>query len=96
MLTTLLTIVKHVVYYFYMVDKIHNLITYIESYLTHRGISGGSFSRQLQVDPSTWSYIKSGTKRPGAKFLSAVVANYPDLRDAVFKYMTDEANHAGN
>lgn len=67
----------------------NNLVNEIKNYLAEKGISDGKFTRDMKLDQSTWSYIKSGKHKPGVKFLSAVASNYPELQMTVFQYMAE-------
>jgi len=45
-------------------------------------------AESLGVHFSTWSKIKHGHRPPGGKFLKALARTYPELRLAVFEYMS--------
>lgn len=47
------------------------------------GLSDKRFASSLGIDRSTWSYLKSGKRNPGMKFLAAIAQNFPDLKPLI-------------
>lgn len=58
------------------------------------GLSDVAFSKKLGISRQTWAFVKGGTRKPGMKFLSAVIKTYPDLQLDVYKVMNED-NHSG-
>jgi len=55
-----------------------------------RKLNGDEFSALLGVSGGTWLNIKSGQASPGIKFLSAVVAEFPELQADVLLWMREK------
>jgi len=63
-----------------------NLIESILAYKQRRKLNDRQFSKLLSVDPSTWSKIKKGDRKPGSKFFKGL-AHIPELQKALNNYM---------
>jgi transcriptional regulator with XRE-family HTH domain len=74
------------------VDKMNTLIEKIKTAQRQKNLTDGGLSRVLCIDRSTWSYIKSGKRNPGAKFLCAVAQQLPELHFDVLQYMRNNGN----
>jgi len=61
----------------------NNLIEAIKHKQKESDLTDNGLASILGIDRSTWSYIKSGKRNPGLKFLSAVANTFPELRTLV-------------
>lgn len=64
------------------------LIEEIKKAQSLRGLSDTQMAKEMRVDLSTLSKIKNGKASPGGKFLRALASTYPELRLAVYNYMS--------
>ncbi len=55
------------------------LVEDIKRLQTLKGLSDTQLARQIGVDLSTWSKIKSGDRNPGGRFLRGVINAFPEL-----------------
>jgi transcriptional regulator with XRE-family HTH domain len=69
------------------------LIEAIKQEQKERMINDSQLARLLGVDLSTWSRIRRGQRRPGGKFLRAVMKNLPEVSMAVIDYLRNEHGH---
>jgi len=67
-----------------------NLIEAIKHLQKTNHMSDGYLATILRLDRSTLSYVKSGEREIGVKFLSAVVNELPDLIPEVLLYLRDK------
>jgi len=61
----------------------NNLVEAIKQKQGQAELTDGALSKLLGIDRSTWSYIKSGKRNPGMKFLSSVASIFPELKPLV-------------
>lgn len=61
----------------------NNLIEAIKQKQKQAELSDMALTKLLGIDRSTWSYIRSGRRNPGMKFLVAVASKFPDLKTLV-------------
>ena len=67
-----------------------NLVESIKKEQERRGLNDAQLSELLELDPSTWSLVKSGKREPtGGKFLIAIMQKMPECSMAVIDYMRD-------
>jgi len=61
----------------------NNLVEAVKKYQAEEEFNDSQLAQFLGIDKSTWSYIKSGKRKPGLKFLRAVVAKIPHLKSLI-------------
>ena len=61
----------------------NNLIEDIKRLQKLKGLSDTQLARQIGVDLSTWSKIKSGKANPGGRFLRGIINAFPELHLSV-------------
>lgn len=64
------------------------LVVKIQQVQKESGLSDGAFADKVGIDRSTWSYIKSGKRRPGARVLSAIMKHFPQLTLDIMNYLS--------
>ena len=80
-------------YHDYMVEKTYTLIVAIGEVQAKNELNSQRFAAILGVDAGYYSRIKSGKRKPGRKFLSALSQKFPELDIAIIQHM--KANHEG-
>lgn len=66
-----------------------DLINAISEMKDKHKLNDRQFSLSLNINPSYWSYMKRGLRKPGEKFLSALIRVYPELNTEVIRYMSN-------
>lgn len=51
------------------------------------GLSDVAFAKKIGVSRQLWAFVKKGTRKPGMKFLKAVIKAFPDLQIYVYQIM---------
>lgn len=72
----------------------NNLIEAVKKYQQDEKLSDNQLTKLLRIDRSTWSYIKSGKRNPGIKFLRAIAREIPKLNSLVYVEISDNTKHS--
>ena len=73
----------------------HALIKAICTHQEDQGLSDQRLADLLDIDGSTWSYIKAGKRSAGPKVLAAIARELPHLNHLIVDYITRKDNHNG-
>lgn len=70
----------------------NELVEEIKKLQKIRRLSDTQLGREIGFDPSLLSKIKNGHRLPSIKFLKALAGTYPEIRLAVYDYMSSGDN----
>lgn len=76
-----------------MVEKPCHLVEAVRQHQRREKLTDIALADLLGINHSTWSRIKSGDRRPGVKFLNAILRLYPELSPLVSQYIANRNNH---
>ena len=68
------------------------LLDSIKDAQAKKGWTDGQFSKQLRMNQSQWSRIKSGQREMGLRFLRAVARVFPELQWQIADYVVKGGN----
>jgi transcriptional regulator with XRE-family HTH domain len=66
------------------------LIDRLEHKRLQEGWSARELADELGISHSTWSLIRRGHRKPGRRFLQAVIRRFPRLDDDLLVYIRDD------
>ena len=53
-------------------------------------LSDVAFARKLGVSRQSWAFVKNQSRKPGKKFLKAILAVFPEMTLDVMNYLATE------
>ena len=65
----------------------NTLIEAIEAVLLKYDLSDRQFCLKLDIEPSTWSRVKTGERKPSADFLGCLSSKFPELDYQIASYL---------
>jgi transcriptional regulator with XRE-family HTH domain len=68
-------------------QRLVKLIKTVKTYQELNHLSDGDLAKLLEIDRSTWSYIRNLKKDPGAKFFEGI-GKVKELRMALYEYFS--------
>ena len=51
-----------------------------------------AFARKLGVSRQSWAFVKNQTRKPGKKFLKAILSVFPEMTLDVMNYLASETD----
>jgi transcriptional regulator with XRE-family HTH domain len=64
------------------------LVNWLRGRQTAEGLSDTEFARRLDLDPSTWWYLRHGRRGAGRRVIAKVLRAYPEERDALVRILS--------